>query len=194
MAYLNTAEERLYRWLKRKTTPADAWKQMSIKALSAKVRCSMSQVSRSLPKAVARLEGISLDVAEKRVSDAIRVRQGRLVDFEVEMILELRSLKNPPSYTSIANAFAVSERRVITVCLQAGREGLSGYYHSSRNVLSLIDSDRIAELHENIRIRTKRRQEMKGKEKAKADQIRRKDVMKMLSHIRIRTDLSYLLR
>jgi len=163
---------------------------MTMEELAAKVKCSTSQVSRSLPKAVARLEGISLDVAEKRVADTIRVRQGCLVDFEVEMILELRTLKDPPSYASIAQAFAVSQRRVITVCMQHGRDGVCGYYYSSRNVLSLIESDRITELLENIGIRRQRRQQIK----AKADRIRHKEMKKMLSGIRIRTDLSYLLR
>lgn len=190
MAYLNTAEERLYRWLKRKTTSVDAWKQMSLTELAAKVHCSTSQVSRSLPKAVARLEGISLDAAAKRVGDVIRVRQGCLLDFEVEMILELRSLKNPPSYDAIAQAFAVSERRILTVCMQHGKDGVSGYYHPPADVLTLVESDRITELQENIRIRTQRREAKKAKEAL----IRHKEIKKMLSHTRIRTDVSYLLR
>ena len=190
MASLNTAEERLYRWLKRKTTPVNAWQQMSLAELAAKVRCSTSQVSRSLPKSVAQLEGLSLDAAAKRVSDVMRVRQGRLVDFEVEVILELRSLKNPPSYDAIAQAFAVSERRILTVCLQHGKDGVNGYYHSPADVLALVESDRITELQENIRIRIQRREAKKAKEAL----IRHKEFKNMLSHIRIRTDLPYLLR
>ena len=177
-----TAEERLYRWLKRKTTPRKAWQQMTIEELAAKIRCSTSQISRSLPKSVARVEGIPFDAAAKRVGDVIRVRQGRLVDFEVEMILELRSLKDPPSYASIADAFAVSERRVLTLCKQHGINGAFGYYDSPGDVLALIESERITELQENIRIRTQRRKSMKAKEAL----IRQKEMKKMLSHIRIR--------
>ena len=182
MPYLNTAEERLYRWLKRKTTPVDAWQQMTIEELAAKMRCSTSQISRSLPKAVARLEGISLDAAEKRVRDVMRVRQGRLVDFEVEIILELRSLKTPPSYDAIAETFGVSERRVLTLCGQHGKDGVGGYYYSPEDVLALVESDHITELQENIRIRAQRRDLMKAKEAL----IRHKEMKSMLSHIRIR--------
>lgn len=178
---LNTAEERLFKWLKRKTTPPDAWKQMSIKELAAKMQCSTSQLSRSLPRTIARLEGMSLAAAEKLVGNVLRVRQGRLLGFEIEIIHELRSLTNPPSYESIAQTFAVSERRVLTICRHHGKAGVSGYYHSPEDVLALVESDHITELHENIRIRTQRRQAIE----AKASRIRHKEMKKMLSHIRI---------
>lgn len=154
-----TVEARLYHWLKRKTTPVDAWKQMSIKALAKKVQCSTSQVSRSLPKAIARLEGLSIDDAEKLVSDLMRVRQGGLVDFEIEMIRQIRQIDKPPSIWCIANIFCVSAKQVRTVCKRFGVDGARGYTYWSHDLADLIpEGINRQQFDENIKIRKQLRE------------------------------------
>ena len=97
-----TAETRLYRWLKRKTTPADAWRTLSVKQLAEKARCSTSQVSRTLPRVVAKLNDISLDEAETAVADVMAVRRCRLLDWGN------RTLETPPISGATCLVFSLS--------------------------------------------------------------------------------------
>lgn len=111
-----TAEIRLYRWLKRKNTPADAWKQMSLDELAAKAHCSKSQVSRTLPSVVAQLHSISRDAAETLIREVMAVRRGQLIDFEIQIIRQLRSREKPVSYPRLAKMFRVSTKQIAAVC------------------------------------------------------------------------------
>ena len=153
-----TAEERLYHWLKRKTTPADMWKRMTMAELAAKVQCSTSQVSRSLPKAVARLEGISLDTAEKLVNDVMSVRRGHLIDFEVQIIIELRRREKPVTYPRLSKMFGVSTKQIADVCkkfqLRAAECGTGWYYGcSDEELIPEAFHNRIPQMIENAGIR-----------------------------------------
>ena len=153
-----TAEARLYKWLKRKTTPADTWKRMTQAELGAKVGCSKSQICRVLPQVVAKLEGISLSEAKKFVSDLMEVRRGRLVDFEVEILRELRQKDPPVSYFSLSCLFEVSEEHISAVCKDIGlcyaRLGYGSSYSLIGNALiPEAFHHRLADLKENAAIR-----------------------------------------
>lgn len=152
-----TAEDRLYKWLKRKTTPAEAWKEMTQAELAAIVRTSKSQICRVLPKVVAKLNDIPIDEAKKLVSDLMAVRRGHLLNFEVEMIIELRSLKKPASVSWIASQICVSEKQVRAVCKRFGVDGVRGYsyWHSDLTDLLPEGFNQREQLNENIRIREK---------------------------------------
>ena len=115
-----TAEVRLYRWLKRKTTPPDAWKTLSLDQLAKKARCSKSMVSRKLPKVVAKLNGISLAEAEKLVDDVMNVRQCRLLDWEIEILKELRKKDPPVSMFRLSFIFGVSKKNISDICNALG--------------------------------------------------------------------------
>ena len=108
-----TSEVRLYRWLKRKTTAPDAWKTLSFYQLAKKARCSKSMVSRKLPKVVAKLKEIPLDEAEKLVDDVLNVRQCRLLDWEIEILKELRKKDPPVSMFRLSFIFGVSKKKHI---------------------------------------------------------------------------------
>ena len=84
-----TAEVRLYRWLKRKTTPEDAWRTMSLQQIAEKVKCSRSTVSRLLPGIVSQLKGCPLDEARQRCIEAHHLRSGRLVSEEIEILKKI---------------------------------------------------------------------------------------------------------
>lgn len=157
MASLNTAEGRLYRWLKRKTTPAGTWKRMTQAELGAKVRCSKSQISRVLPRVVAKLNSIPLEDAAKLVSDVMAVRRGRLLDFEVEVLRALRQKEPPVSYFRLSFLFGVSEEQISTVCRDIGlcssKLGDGSSYWSRDALIPADFQHRLAELKENAAIR-----------------------------------------
>ena len=115
-----TAEVRLYRWLNRKTTPPDAWRTLSLEQLAEKARCSKSMVSRKLPKAVAKLNRISLNEAETLVDDVMNVRRCRLLDWEVEILEHLRKKDPPVSMFRLSMIFGVSEKNISDICNSLG--------------------------------------------------------------------------
>ena len=108
-----TAEIRLYHWLKRKTTPPDAWRTLSLEQLAEKARCSKSMVSRKLPKVVAKLKAVPLNEAEKLVDDVMNVRRCRLLDWEVEILEHLRK-KDPPvsMFRSVVDLWGVGKKHI----------------------------------------------------------------------------------
>ena len=149
-----TAEDRLYKWLKRKTTPINAWKRMTMAQLGAKVRCSKSQICRVLPQVVAKLDGISLEEAAKLVDDVMKVRRGHLLDFEVELIRQMRQLKTPASVFWIAHHLCVSEKQVRDVCKRLGVDKVEGYSYWGQDFIDLLpEGFNHRQLNENIRIR-----------------------------------------
>lgn len=169
-----TAEERLYRWLKRKTTPIGVWRQTTLEELAVKVHCSKSQVSRSLPKAVARLEGISLDAAEKLVEDVMSVRRGHLIDFEIRIILQLRDREKPVTYPRLSKIFGVSTKQIADVCkkfqLSAVECGTGGDYScSDEELIPEAFRDRIPQIIENAGIRRERSQKHKNLQQPKTE-------------------------
>ena len=157
-----TAEVRLYRWLKRKTTAPDAWKTLSLDQLAEKARCSKSMVSRKLPKAVAKLKGISLAEAEKLVDDVMDVRQCRLIDWEIGILKELRKKDPPVSMFRLSVIFGVSEKNISDICnsLGLGRErGIGNFYSVSSNTLIPEEfRHRIPEIEQNVEIRRELRE------------------------------------
>ena len=157
-----TAEVRLYRWLKRKTTAPDAWKTLSLDQLAKKARCSKSMVSRKLPKAVAKLNGISLDAAEKLVDDVLNVRQCRLLDWEIEILKELRKKDPPVSMFRLSLIFGVSRKNISDVCnaLGIGRQrGIGNPYWGSKDTLIPEEfRHRIPEIQQNVEIRSQLRE------------------------------------
>ena len=156
-----TAEVRLYRWLKRKTTTPDAWKTLSLDQLAKKARCSKSMVSRKLPKVVAKLNGISLDAAEKLVDDVLNVRQCRLLDWEIEILKELRKKDPPVSMFRLSLIFGVSIKNISDICnsLGLGRQrGIDTFYSGSLDALIPEEfRHRIPEIEQNVEIRSQLR-------------------------------------
>ena len=152
-----TAEIRLYHWLKRKTTPPDAWKTLSLEQLAEKARCSTSMVSRKLPKVVAKLKAVPLDEAEKLVDDVMNVRQCRLLDWEVEILEHLRKKDPPVSMLRLSMIFGVSEKNISDICnsLELGTQRGIGnsYWGSSDTLIPEEFRHRIPELQENVEIR-----------------------------------------
>ena len=152
-----TSEVRLYRWLKRKTTPPDAWKTLSLDQLAKKARCSKSMVSRNLPNAVAKLKGIPLDEAEKLVDDVMNVRRCRLLDWEIKIIKELRKKDPPVSMFRLSMIFRVSEKNISDVCKASGlgaQLGTGGSYWGSLDALLPEEfRHRIPEIEQNVEIR-----------------------------------------
>ena len=152
-----TAEIRLYRWLKRKTTPPDAWKTLSLEQLAEKARCSRSMVSRKLPKVVAKLNRLSLDKAEKLVDDVMNVRRCRLLDWEAEILEQLRKKDPPVSMFRLSMIFGVSEKNISDICNSLGlgtQRGIGASYWGSRD--TLISQEfryRIPEIQQNVEIR-----------------------------------------
>ena len=152
-----TAEIRLYHWLKRKTTPPDAWKTLSLEQLAEKARCSTSMVSRKLPKVVAKLKAVPLDEAEKLVDDVMNVRQCRLLDWEVEILEHLRKKDPPVSMLRLSMIFGVSEKNISDLCNSLGlgtQRGIGASYWGSRD--TLISQEfryRIPEIQQNVEIR-----------------------------------------
>ena len=152
-----TAEIRLYRWLKRKTTPPDAWKTLSLEQLAEKARCSTSMVSRKLPKVVAKLKAVPLDEAEKLVDDVMNVRRCRLLDWEVEILEQLRKKDPPVSMFRLSLIFGVSEKNISDLCNSLGlgtQRGIGASYWGSRD--TLISQEfryRIPEIQQNVEIR-----------------------------------------
>lgn len=161
-----TAEVRLYRWLGRKTTPKDIWKQMSLDEVAAKVGCSKSQISRILPSVVAQLDLISLDEAMQRVGDVMSVRRGHLLDFEIQIILQLRR-KKTVSYHRLSHIFQVSTEQVAHVCKKSGLSAAecgtgSDYRCSDEELIPEAFHNRIPQIIENAGIRRKLRQKHKN--------------------------------
>ena len=160
-----TSEVRLYRWLKRKTTPPDAWKTLSLDQLAEKVRCSKSMVSRNLPKVVAKLNGISLDAAEKLVNDVMNVRRCRLLDWEVEILKELRKKDPPVSMSHLSVIFGVSEKNISDLCnsLGLGRERGIGnpHWENSDTLIPEEFRHRIPEIQQNVEIRRQSRKKIR---------------------------------
>ena len=157
-----TAEVRLYRWLKRKTTPPDAWQHLSLAELAKKARCSTSMVSRTLPKALAKLHSISLDAAEKWVNDVMTVRQGRLIDFEIEILKELRKKEPPMSFRQLSGIFEVSEIQIADIAnalgLGVSTRGLPATsYRNPKKLIPAHLQHRIPEIEKNSDIRRRRR-------------------------------------
>ena len=152
-----TAEVRLYRWLNRKTTPPDVWKTLSLKQLAEKARCSRSMVSRKLPKVVAKLKAVPLDEAEKLVDDVMNVRRCRLLDWEVEILEQLRKKDPPVSMFRLSLIFGVSEKNISDICNSLGlgtQRGIGASYWGSRD--TLISQEfryRIPEIQQNVEIR-----------------------------------------
>ena len=157
-----TAEVRLYRWLKRKTTPPDAWKTLSFYQLAKKARCSKSMVSRKLPKVVAKLNGISLDEAEKLVDDVMNVRRCRLLDWEIEILKELRKKDPPVSMFRLSFIFGVSKKNISDICnaLGIGRERGIGYFYWGISDTQILEGfhHRIPEIEQNVEIRSQLRE------------------------------------
>lgn len=160
-----TAEIRLYRWLKRKTTPPDAWQHLSLAELAAKARCSTSQVSRTLPKAVAKLHAISLDAAEKWVHDVMRVRRGHLIDFEIKILKALRKEQPPFSYRRLASLFEVSEKQIADISQSLALGAKCGVGVSSFGSLKTLIPQEfhhcIPQLQANAEIRRKLREKQR---------------------------------
>ena len=160
-----TAETRLYRWLKRKTTPADAWRTMSVKQLAEKARCSTSQVSRTLPRVVAKLNDISLDEAETAVADVMAVRRCRLLDWEIELLKRLRSQEPPVSYFRLALLLGVAEKQIADISNALGL-GFStqgcGSMYQGKQIIPEEFQHRIPELQAHVESRSKLRQKHKN--------------------------------
>ena len=156
-----TSEVRLYRWLKRKTTAPDAWKTLSLDQLAKKARCSKSMVSRKLPQVVAKLKEIPLDEAEKLVDDVLNVRQCRLLDWEVEILKELRKKDPPVSMFRLSLIFGVSIKNISDICnsLGLGRQrGIDTFYSGSLDALIPEEfRHRIPEIEQNVEIRSQLR-------------------------------------
>lgn len=164
----------MYRWLKRKTTPADAWKQMSLDELAKKAHCSKSQVSRILPRVVAQLDAISIDEAEKRVADVMSVRRGHLLNFEIQIIRQLREREKPVTYPRLSSIFGVSIKQIADVCKKFGRNaaicGTGWYYRcSDEELIPKAFRDRFPQIIENARIRRKLSQKHKDLQQPKKE-------------------------
>ena len=145
-----TAEVRLYRWLKRKTTPEDAWRPMSLQQIAEKVKCSRSTVSRLLPGVVSQLKGCPLDEARQRCIEAHHLRSGRLVSEEIEILKKLR-LKDPPaSYLTCAMIFGVSSSTIQRYCKKLGLGGSGTSYYKSDVALPHDVTERL-KTHKKIR-------------------------------------------
>ena len=153
-----TSEVRLYRWLKRKTTPPNAWKTLPLDQLAEKARCSKSMVSRNLPKVLAKLKKISLDEAEKLVDDVMNVRRCRLLDWEIEIIKELRKKDPPVSMFRLSVIFGVSVKNISDICKASGlgRERGIGYFYCgiSDTLIPEEFHHRIPEIRQNAEIRS----------------------------------------
>ena len=145
-----TAEVRLYRWLKRKTTPEDAWRTMSLHQIAEKVKCSPSTVSRLLPGVVSQLLGCSLDEARRRCIDAHHLRSGRLVSEEIEILKKLRTQDPPASYFTCAGIFGVSSSTIQRYCKKLGLGGSGTPYYKSDVVLPDDVTERL-KTHKKIR-------------------------------------------
>ena len=145
-----TAEVRLYRWLKRKTTPEDAWRTMSLQQIAEKVKCSRSTVSRLLPGVVSQLKGCPLDEARQRCIEAHHLRSGRLVSEEIEILKKLR-LKDPPaSYLTCTMIFGVSSSTIQRYCKKLGLGGSGTSYYKSDVALPHDVTERL-KTHKKIR-------------------------------------------
>ena len=145
-----TAEVRLYRWLKRKTTPEDAWRTMSLQQIAEKVKCSRSTVPRLLPGVVSQLKGCPLDEARQRCIEAHHLRSGRLVSEEIEILKKLR-LKDPPaSYLTCAMIFGVSSSTIQRYCKKLGLGGSGTSYYKSDVALPHDVTERL-KTHKKIR-------------------------------------------
>ena len=145
-----TAEVRLYRWLKRKTTPEDAWRRMSLQEIAEKVKCSPSTVSRVLPGVVSQLLGCSLDEARRRCIDAHHLRSGRLVSEEIEILKKLRTQDPPASYLTCSWIFGVSPFTIQRYCKKLGLGGSGAPYYKSDVVLPDDVTQRL-KVHKKIR-------------------------------------------
>ena len=145
-----TAEVRLYRWLKRKTTPEDAWRTMSLQQIAEKVKCSRSTVSRLLPGVVSQLKGCSLDEARQRCIEAHHLRSGRLVSEEIEILKKLRQKDPPASYLTCAMIFGVSSSTIQRYCKKLGFGGSGTPYYKSDVVLPHDVTERL-KTHKKIR-------------------------------------------
>lgn len=181
-----TAEVRLYRWLKRRTTPPDAWQHLTLDELAEKVHCSKSQVSRILPSVVAQLNSIPLDEAEKWVADVMAVRRGHLLDFEIQIISVLRKQESPVSYPRLSKMFGVSEKQIADVCKKfrrrAAGSGTAHYYYGryDKELIPEAFHDRIPEIIENAGIRRKLSQKHKDLEKEKTKRESFENIFKRL--------------
>ena len=145
-----TAEVRLYRWLKRKTTPEDAWRTMSLQQIAEKVKCSRSTVSRLLPGVVSQLKGCPLDEARQRCIEAHHLRSGRLVSEEIEILKKLRQKDPPASYLTCTMIFGVSSSTIQRYCKKLGLGGSGTSYYKSDVALPHDVTERL-KTHKKIR-------------------------------------------
>ena len=145
-----TAEVRLYRWLKRKTTPKDAWRTMSLQQIAEKAKCSPSTVSRLLPRVISQLLGCSLDEARRRCIDAHHLRSGKLTFEEIEILKKLRTKDPPASYLTCVGIFGVSSSTIQRYCKKLGLGGSGTPYYKSDVVLPDDVTERL-KIHKKIR-------------------------------------------